>query len=197
MSAAPRIAARRTLWQSPLVAVLGCAAAAAVGASITLIPLLTLALITPELVRVDVREHRLPNRLVVPALAMGFAQLIVRMLLTGVIPFEPLVAGGAALGLLLVLNLVGGMGMGDVKLGAALGLASWTAFVALAWLTLAFLLGGFASACVLIARARARAMSGPEEAGAPARIAFGPFLLAGFWLSVATVAVLRLSGQRL
>jgi leader peptidase (prepilin peptidase)/N-methyltransferase len=96
------------------------------------------------------------------------------------LPLVALLAGGAYSVFLLILNLVGGMGMGDVKLGAALGLASWTPAVAVRSPVIAFLIGGLVSVVLLIAGRRGR------------RIAFGPFLLGGFWAAVALEAVSRL-----
>jgi leader peptidase (prepilin peptidase)/N-methyltransferase len=69
---------------------------------------------------------------------------------------------------LFLFALGGGMGMGDVKLAAVLGLASPTATVAIASPLLAFLTGGVAAVVVLLVRGRG------------SRIPFGPFLLAGY-----------------
>jgi leader peptidase (prepilin peptidase)/N-methyltransferase len=72
------------------------------------------------------------------------------------------------------------MGMGDVKLGGALGLASWLPFVGVVSPVIAFLAGGVVSVILLVRRGRG------------GRIAFGPFLLAGFWLAVGLVAWARI-----
>jgi leader peptidase (prepilin peptidase)/N-methyltransferase len=142
-----------------------------------------LAAVAPELVRMDVAEHRLPNRLTVPALLAGVAGAGVSCVATGAPPFVPLVAGLACGGLLFLLALAGGMGMGDVKLATAIGLASPTLTVAVAAPLLAFLFGGVASLMVLV------------RAGWSARkqhIAFGPFLLAGYFATLGLAAVARL-----
>lgn len=161
----------RTLaWQLPLSIGLAVLAIFAVGPQLAALPLLYLAAVTPELVRVDLREHRLPNRLVLPGIAIGLAAAAIQWAETGTL--VPLIAGTAYFTFLFVLNLTGGMGMGDVKLGAVLGLASSTTALAVLSPVIAFLLGGLVSVAVLVARGRG------------ARIAFGPYLLAGFWLAV-------------
>jgi len=73
----------------------------------------------------DVREHRIPNYLTVPAALSGllFHSLFPHFLFDGY-PWGPLMslAGfGLGFGLLLLPWLLGGGGMGDVKLLAALG----------------------------------------------------------------------------
>jgi leader peptidase (prepilin peptidase)/N-methyltransferase len=84
----------------------------------------------------------------------------------------PLVAALAYAGLLFVLALAGGVGGGDVKLAALLGLASPTLAVAVASPLAAFLLGGAAAVVVLVRRGRR------------ARLAFGPAMLGGYWTAV-------------
>ncbi|MEO6116786.1 MAG: A24 family peptidase [Pseudolysinimonas sp.] len=164
-----------------VVASVGLATVAvlALGPNPALIAALAVAAVAPPLVRVDLAEHRLPNRLVVPALLAGVVGLGVSWLVSGVPPLVPLLAGVGYAAVLFVLALFGGMGMGDVKLAAALGLASPTLAIALGSPLLAFLFGGVASVIVLIRR-------GPR-----ARIAFGPFLLAGYFAALAVVAVAR------
>jgi leader peptidase (prepilin peptidase)/N-methyltransferase len=155
----------------------------ALGLSPALLAALAVAAVAPPLIRVDVAEHRLPNRLVLLALLAGLAGLSITWLATGTPPLVPLLAATAFAGALFVLALFGGMGMGDVKLAAALGLASPSATIAVLSPMLAFLLGGMVSAAVLLRRGgRARG----------ARIAFGPFLLAGYFGALAVVAVARL-----
>ena len=132
----------------------------------TVIPVLYVAAVTPGLVRVDLREHRLPNRMVVPGLVVGLVAAILQWSLV------PVIAGIAFGGFLWVLGVRGGIGMGDVKLAALLGLASPTIGIAAATPLVAFLLGGVAASIVLIRRGRG------------SRIAFGLFLLAGYWIAV-------------
>lgn len=144
------------------------------------IPLLYLAAISPELVRVDLREHRLPNALTLPGIVLGAAACALQTLSTGRVELAPIMAGLCYTGLLLVLWLLGGMGLGDVKLGAALGFASWIPFVGVLSPVVAFLAGGVGSIAVLVSRGRG------------ARMAFGPYLIGGFWCAVGLVAFARL-----
>lgn len=167
---------RRLAWQIPIVAALVVVSVIAAGPSLSAVPLAYLAVVTPELVRVDVRSHRLPNRLVVPGIAFGLVSAATELAITGIPPVPQLIAGAAYAAFLLLLCVTGGMGMGDVKLGAALGLASWLPFVGVTSPVVAFLAGGVASV-ILLARH-----------GRGGRIAFGPFLLAGFWAAVMLVA---------
>ena len=133
-----------------------------------------LAAVTPALWAIDVREHRLPDRLVLPGYLVATLSIALVTLVTGVLPVGALVSGGAYLALTLVLSVAGGMGLGDVKLSGVLGLAagSLSPTAALVSPVAAFVAGGVAAVVVL-------ARSGPGT-----RIAFGPFLLAGFWFAV-------------
>ena len=171
---------RRIGWQLPLTLVLGMLAWLAIGPHVAAIPALYVAAVAPELTRIDLAEHRLPNRLVVPGLVVGLLAVAGSWATTGAFPFVPLVAGSAYGGMLFLLALTGGMGMGDVKLAAVLGLASPTASVALASPMIAFLSGGVVSLVVLIRRGRG------------SRIPFGPFLLLGFAGALVTVCALSL-----
>ncbi|HEU0205548.1 MAG TPA: A24 family peptidase [Pseudolysinimonas sp.] len=151
----------------------------ALGPVPAMIPALAVAAVTPPLTRVDLAEHRLPNRLVAPALLAGVAGLGLSVLVSGA-PLAPVLASVAYAGLLFVVALFGGMGMGDVKLAAALGLASPVPVIALGSALLAFLLGGIAAVIVLIRRGRR------------ARIAFGPFLLTGYFAALGLSALIGL-----
>ena len=172
---------RRLGWQVPLVVVLGMLAWWALGPTVAAVPALYIAAVAPELARIDLAEHRLPNRLVVPGLVVGLVAATGSWAATGAPPVIPLVAGLAYGGALLLFALAGGMGMGDVKLAAVLGLASPTAAVAIASPVLAFLSGGVAALVVLIVRGRG------------ARIPFGPFLVLGY---AAALALEGLAGGR-
>lgn len=159
---------RRIGWQLAVTFALGVLGWVALGPQVAAIPALYIAAVAPELTRIDIAEHRLPNRLVVPGLVVGLLAAAGSWATTGIPPLVPLVAGAAYGGVLFLLALGGGMGMGDVKLATALGLASPTVTVALAAPLLAFLLGGVVALPVLVARGRG------------SRIPFGPFLLLGY-----------------
>jgi leader peptidase (prepilin peptidase)/N-methyltransferase len=178
--------ARVARWA--VVAALGTIAIAATGPTLAVIPILYLAAVTPELVRVDLREHRLPNRLVVPGIGIGLATWAVESLAAGRPVLTPIVAGSVFALFLLALCLFGGIGMGDVKLAAALGLASWVPFVGVLSPVIGFLVGGIASVMLLVRRGGANTTG----SGRSNRMAFGPYLLAGFWVAVALVAWVRM-----
>lgn len=66
-----------------------------------------------------------------------------------------------------------GMGLGDVKL--AIGLGVWLSFIdGLKWLTASFILGGIVASVLLLLK----------RANLKTKIAFGPFLIAGFWITI-------------
>ncbi len=173
---------RRALWQLPVAVALGVLAVSALGLALHTIPALYLAAVAPELARVDLREHRLPNRLTVTGIAVGLISAATSWMATGQVPVVALAAGAASGLMLLALSLGGGMGMGDVKLAAAIGLASPTPLIAVAAPSVAFTLGGAAGLVVLIARGSGR------------RIAFGPFLLAGYVIALAAAIGLSVAG---
>jgi leader peptidase (prepilin peptidase) / N-methyltransferase len=152
----------------------------AVGVAPSAASVIYLGAVTPWLIWYDVRDHRLQNVLVVPGIGVGLLSCAGEWMVSGRVPVVPLAAGVAYAGFLLVLNLFGGMGMGDVKLAAALGLASWNLSVAVLSPVVAFLVGGLVSVVMLIAGRRGH------------RIVFGPFLLGGFWAAVLVLALARL-----
>ncbi|GAA1145251.1 prepilin peptidase [Nesterenkonia lutea] len=132
----------------------------------------------------DLREHRLPNRIIYPWAGVAVGLLIPAALLLG----QPLVALRALAAALiwgtafLVVRMISprALGMGDVKLAVVLGLYAGL----LGWATvlvavvLSFLLGGLVSAALLIS----------GRATAKTTVPFGPFLLLG------TALALTLSG---
>lgn len=162
----PRIAESPALWPN------------GVAAGLALIAFLYLAAISIPLTLIDLRTHKLPNRIVYPAYAVAASLLILASALTGdgAGVIRTLAGCGILFALYLVLALIypGGMGLGDVKLAGVLGL--YLGF--LGWGPL--LVGGFAAFVVgglfsiaLIALRRANRKSG---------IPFGPWMLAGTWI---------------
>ena len=137
------------------------------------------AVVTAPLFLIDQRDHRLPNPItysliglalllgVVSALATGNWNTLTFALTWGLIPFAFL--------LLMVLLSRGGVGMGDAKLAAGLGLVSalTSGRLVLTSMAAAFLIGGLWALSLLLLR----------KANRKTEIAFGPFLLAGFWLA--------------
>jgi leader peptidase (prepilin peptidase)/N-methyltransferase len=134
--------------------------------------ILLVAFLVP-LTLVDVAVRLLPNRLTAPAAAVA---VVAGTLLDPGGELERLLAGVAAGGCFLLAALASpaGMGMGDVKLAAVLGLflgaeVAVAVFVAL--------LAGVAVGLVIIARKGARA-------GRKTVLAFGPFLALGAVVAV-------------
>ena len=134
--------------------------------------------------RIDIVHHLLPNRLVGPLLAAGFALLGCAALASGAAgDLLRGVAGSAILFffyIILALTSKNGLGMGDVKLAAPLGL--YLGYLGWSQLfyggALAFVAGGLASA-VLIAKNRGNK---------PREVAYGPSMLAA---GLAVILLLR------
>lgn len=155
-------------------------AALAVAASLELIAFLFLASVSIALTLIDLETHRLPNRIVLPAIGAMALLLAGSCLLAG--DFAALgraAIGGAALFLLylaLALGTRGGMGFGDVKLAAVVGLsAAWIGWPALIVAAVAaFVLGGLVGVVLLAAR----------RASGRTAIPFGPWMIAGAWIGI-------------
>jgi leader peptidase (prepilin peptidase)/N-methyltransferase len=130
---------------------------------------------------IDLDTKRLPNAIVVPSIAVVLVLLALASLGTGDwLALLQAVIGGAALFvfyLVLVLIYPRGMGFGDVKLAALVGLAlgylGWGPLIVGAFA--AFLLGGVFSILLLAARKATR------KTGIP----FGPWMLLGAWFGIA------------
>ncbi|MFC4692613.1 prepilin peptidase [Geodermatophilus arenarius] len=132
------------------------------------------------LAQVDLAVHRLPDRVTLPAAAVCAAALLADAALLGTWPalLRALLAAAAAGGIALLAALAGpsGLGLGDVKLLALLGLllgwAGWGVLLAGVFLGL---LAGAAASLVLVATGRA---------GWDTPVAFGPPLLLGAVLAL-------------
>jgi leader peptidase (prepilin peptidase)/N-methyltransferase len=145
------------------------------GGGIILPAFVFLGILGIQLARIDIVLHLLPNPLVLLLLLGGIA-LLAASTLAGE-PWSDLLnacSGGAILFVIyVVLALISpnGIGMGDVKLAAPIGL--YLGYLGWAQLLygglLGFIVGGIASA-VLVGR-------GPEKR--PAEVAYGPSMLAG------------------
>jgi leader peptidase (prepilin peptidase)/N-methyltransferase len=173
------------LWQLPVAFALGWLSIAALGLSPAAVPALYLAAVTPELVRIDLREHRLPNRIVVPGIGVGLAAAGLTWAVAGRPPVVALVAALATASILAVLATLGGIGMGDVKLAALIGLGSPTVPIAVSAPLAAFLLGGAAASIVLVRGV----LAGRGREARREQIAFGPYLLLGYFISLAGVVL--------
>ena len=147
---------------------------------------LLLAVVGVLLAVVDLQHRLLPNRVVLPALAAGTALLLVPALADGA--WDALlraVLGAVALfAVYLTLALVspGGLGMGDVKLAALLGLyLGWLGWAAV---VLGALAGFVVQALVALVLLAARRI------GLRGELPFGPAMLAGAALVIGGTALL-------
>lgn len=156
-------------------------ASAAIGWSPLLLGPVALAVATWPLVAIDIAEHRLPNRIVLPCYPLALVGIACDALIGGASLLPAALGLAACLVGFLLMHVLGGMGMGDVKLAGLIGLClgSLGATALLAGLLAAFVLGGVAGAWAMASQRRA----------ATHRIPFGPFLLAGFWIGVAASSV--------
>ncbi len=116
---------------------------------------------------IDLEHHRILNKLTYPAIVVA---LIVAPFTPNRSQLETLAGGAIGFGVLVLIAIVypGGMGMGDVKLGAFIGLAVGLSGILLA-LYLSFVLGGLITGILWLARVVRRRDP----------IAFGPFLAIG------------------
>lgn len=152
----------------------------AAAAGLEWIAFLYLGAVSVALAAIDLDVRRLPDRIVLPSAAVGVALLGAADLLRGdPVAFGTAAAGsGAAALLFAVLWFVkpGGMGLGDVKLAAVLGL--FLGQLGLAQLVVGvsagFVLGGVFGIALLVVR----------RAGRGTAIPFGPWMLAGAWVGV-------------
>jgi len=121
---------------------------------------------------IDIEHHLVLNRVVYPAIALAF---LVPALLPGFGIVSAVIGGVTGAGILLPLALLvpGGMGMGDVKLAALIGLLVGFPQVFIALLT-SFVLGGAVASGLLLTRRKGRKNPIP----------FAPFLTAGLITAV-------------
>lgn len=139
-----------------------------------------LGVVSIVLAVIDVRHHRLPNRIVLPSYGVGGALLVAAVLFGA----PPSALGRAVVGMVvlfgfyLLLRLLSrrGLGGGDVKLAGVLGLyLGWIGWEALKIGALAgFVVGGAIGVVLMVAR----------RADRRTRIAFGPAMLIGAWLVI-------------
>ncbi|GAA4487294.1 A24 family peptidase [Microbacterium panaciterrae] len=133
------------------------------------------------LIVIDIGSHRLPDRIVLPTLAGAIALVLVEAAVTG----DGGPSAGALWGMLLlggfyaILRLLsrGGLGGGDVKLAAVIGLI-------LGWHGGQALIVGAAAAFVLGA-VHALALIVLRRADRRSHIAFGPWMILGGVLGIA------------
>ena len=138
------------------------------------VPIVYLALVAIPLIVIDIREHRLPNKLVIPAIPLTLVLWVIVASIEGKWGnlFIALGIGLLTFGLGLGANRLLELGMGDVKLFTAMALV------------LGWFMGGTALLLPVIATAIAIGYGflmfrlGKLRAGSA--IAFGPHIYAGF-----------------
>jgi leader peptidase (prepilin peptidase) / N-methyltransferase len=177
------VAVRRPLVEAATAA-LFVLVAAGEGISWQVPAFLVLAAAGVLLVLVDLRHRLLPDRVVVPTLVAGVVLLSVAALAEGTWPalLRALLGAAALFAAYLVLALVspGGLGMGDVKLAAVLGLfLGWLGWGAVLVGAVAGFVVQAVFAVVLLALRRARRDS---------ELPFGPAMLVGAALTIALTA---------
>jgi leader peptidase (prepilin peptidase)/N-methyltransferase len=171
------------LWLAPALvgAAFSLLAARTIGWSADLPAFWVLALLCAVLSLIDVAHHRLPNRLI----SVGAVSALLLLAAASVaardwMPFgRAVAAASAAGGGLAALSVLsrGGLGFGDVKLGALLG-------AHLGWLSWALVLPGLLAGFVIGAFA-AMAMIITRRAALRDPVAFGPALCTGALLTCA------------
>ncbi len=163
------------VWQGTLAVALAAIATTSIGLRFELVGCLYVAFATPELCRVDVAEHRLPNPLVLPGLAFSAIGVTFGWLGAGRVSFVAPVSALVVAAFFGLLAVARGMGMGDVKLAVVLALTGGaiSAIAVVGTVALGFLTAG----AFALLRALTRGGSGD--------IAFGPYLLGAFWVSLA------------
>ncbi len=147
---------------------------------------LAIAVAALPLAYVDLREHLLPERILWPVAATVLAVLVVQAaiasrwgaLLTAVV----VAVAGFAVFFLLALLAGGGFGFGDVQLVTLLLLGAGFVGVGTAVLAvvLAIAAGGLVSLVLLLTRRIGRRQA----------VAFGPFLLLGWWAAMLLTSAL-------
>jgi leader peptidase (prepilin peptidase) / N-methyltransferase len=144
--------------------------------------LLYLLLVSWPLAKTDILQRRLPNKYVLPAFPFVWLGQILAGLFYGTWPnlLLALITALTVFGLALVVNRMKLLGMGDVKLMAAMALClGWySPLMPLVCLLATFLIAGSVALAMLITRRISLGNSMP----------LGPYLIAGFFAAV-TVGV--------
>ncbi|SDM20331.1 prepilin peptidase [Microbacterium azadirachtae] len=155
---------------------------------VVLVAFLGFAAVSIVLSLIDLETKRLPNAIVLPSIVVGVALLAIAAALgsagsasgIGWTTFLRAVAGGAILcAFYAVVRLISprGMGGGDVKLAALVGLflgwCGWATLIVGAFA--AFVLGGLFGAGLILLRRAKRTTAIP----------FGPWMIAGAWAGIA------------
>lgn len=167
------------VWQWPVISEAETPAALA-AALCALLAYQVFMVVSVVLTAIDLETRRLPNRIVGAAFLSGALLLSASAILGG----DYVALGGAALGaatlfsfyFLVAFAYPGGMGFGDVKLAAVVGLyLGWLGWDALAVGAFsAFLFGGVFSLVLVAVR----------KAGRKTSVPFGPWMIVGAWVGI-------------
>lgn len=150
-----------------------------------------LAVVSIVLTVIDVSQHRLPNRVVLPSYAAGLLLFTAASALSA--DPGPLLRALAGMVILFVFYFIirfaspASIGGGDVKLAGLIGLyLGWLGWSELLFgAAAAFLIGGLYALALLLAR----------RADRRTRIPFGPAMLAGAWLVIVVTSALTVAGE--
>ncbi|MFF2053944.1 prepilin peptidase [Leifsonia sp. NPDC058194] len=146
------------------------------------------AAVTAPLIVADAREQRLPNALVLPGYAFAAVGLVWEALARGSPGVERgglaavtvIGCAGGVFAVLAMMSRAGALGMGDAKLAGLLALAIGPALPLVVWLSSAFTAAAMHTAMEL-------AVLGRNRDPVRREVAFGPALLASFWVTVLTI----------
>lgn len=152
-----------------------------ISTALTVAAFVAFGVIGAALAIIDIRTHRLPNRLVAVGGITGLVLLVAAALTSSRMDalIRALLAALVLFAAYLMLRMLsaGGVGAGDVKLAAVIGLyLGWLGWGSVLVATLAgFVLGGVFAAAMMLARRADRRTAIP----------FGPWMLAGAWVAIA------------
>lgn len=148
------------------------------------LPTVYVVAISVPLAVIDFREHRLPNKWVMPGYIFAIIAVVGQGVATGIFPILPIASGAGYFLFLFVLAWFGGMGMGDVKLAGVLGVAAGLIGVPAAVLSpmFAFMAAGLFSAVTMGVMAVGNRAAPVQWRSV--RIPFGPSMLIGLVLAI-------------
>lgn len=171
LTRAPRLPSVWEVLLAPAVAGVFAGAAVETHDALRFVLLAVSGAVLVLLAALDFKRHLLPDRVMLPALALALA---VSWLWPGRPPTAGLTGGAAGFAILFaIFFVVPGFGFGDVKLAALIGLlVGWPAV--LRALVAGILLGGVASAFLLVTR----------RVTFKSAIAYGPYLVGGALLEL-------------
>lgn len=148
--------------------------------SLNFFSILPFALVSISLIRADLANHLLPNKLIYPALVLTFFSFFfysikladVSIVFNSFLRFLTAFASGV----LLYFLARGGFGAGDVKLMSLIGLslADFPAQLTIYAFSFSFIVAGLYSLWIIVR----------HKISLRSTIPFGPFLIAGTWLAI-------------